>query len=250
MTKTPSWRAARRSGAAFGKRPPIQTGMPPGRAGVGRNCTPRAVACGPSWCTGSPDSRPRSTARPSSSSRGPHPRVDLLAEAGQLTHPAVVAEPEAEHQPTAGEPVERDRLAGQHLRSAARQGRHHRADLQPLRGEGDRGQADPGVGDRAHRLGVEQVVPDEEAVPARCLGVAGQVGEHGGLGEHVERRDEQAAAGGAGRRHGRQSVPGRRRAAAGLSPRRAGPRRRAPRRLRAPGPGAAARAGTAGPAAR
>ena len=59
---------------------------------------------------------------------------------------------------------------------------------------GRRGQRDPRVGHLADRRAPVHVVPDEEAVPARLLGLGGQPDDHGGVGELVEQGQPQRGA--------------------------------------------------------
>ena len=121
-----------------------------------------------------------------------HPGVRLVAERAELPHP-VVAEPEAQHEAATGQDGQAGGLAGQHLRPAARQRGDHRPEQQPLGAQGDRRAARPRVGDRGHPVAVQQVVPDEEAVPAGRLGLGGEVADDPGVGEGVEGGDEEAA---------------------------------------------------------
>ena len=111
---------------------------------------------------------------------GAHARVRVLAEGAELLLRAG-AEPGAEHQPAAGEQVDRGRLTRQQPGAAAGQRQDHHADADPLGDAGHRRQHHPGVHHRRLVL-VGQVVPDEEAVPAGLLGLAGQGDQQVGVG--------------------------------------------------------------------
>ena len=87
-----------------------------------------------------------------------------------------VAEADAEHGPPLGEVVEGDDLLGQHPRAAAGHGRDEGAEAQAAGVGGHRAEQHPRVVHREELLAVEvEVVPDEQAVPARGLGLPGQL---------------------------------------------------------------------------
>ena len=132
MTKYPSNLAARRCGALLGHRPPIQIGIPPGRVAGGRNVTPAARWCGAVVVDLLPGQQPGQHLEALVEHRGADLGLDRLAERRQLAAvtvaaAAVVAQAEAEDQAAAGEPVERGRLARQHLGAAPGQRRDHRS---------------------------------------------------------------------------------------------------------------------------
>ena len=68
--------------------------------------------------------------------------------------------------------VSRASFAGRRRATAVTSG----AEPDPLGRRRDRGEGDPGIAGRRHRLVPPQVVPDEEAVPAGLLGGDGEVG--------------------------------------------------------------------------
>ena len=104
---------------------------------------------------------------------GPFLSVPGLTERGEL--PGVRAKPGAEHQPPAGQVVQRHRLPGHLAHPAA--GQHVDQDAQPDPGgpRGDRGDHHDRIGDGPLRVGPQLVVPDEEAVPAVFFGRHGQL---------------------------------------------------------------------------
>jgi hypothetical protein len=76
------------------------------------------------------------------------------------------------------------------LDSAPRQGCHQRSDPETLGAAGDRGEGDPRVRDGLDRRSVDDVVPEEEAVPAALLRTLGELGDRCRIHELVEGRDE------------------------------------------------------------
>jgi hypothetical protein len=101
----------------------------------------------------------------------PRLHVALLAEArGVELAAAIRPRADAEHQPAAAEPVERDGLPRQLMRTPARERRHQRASDKPLGVRGDRRHQDPRVGEPSDGRTVVDVVPEEEPVPAARLG--------------------------------------------------------------------------------
>jgi hypothetical protein len=82
---------------------------------------------------------------------GPPSVVTLVARAGEFAAEPVAAQPDAEHQPTAAEPVQRHGLPRDLGRPPARQRRDHRAEQQPFGHRGRRGERDPRVGHRPDR---------------------------------------------------------------------------------------------------
>ena len=71
------------------------------------------------------------------------------------------------------------------------QGGHHRADVHSARGLSDRPEQDPRIGHR-HAVIDDDVVPDEEPVPARLLGDDRKVDQQPGLRVRSEVREVEA----------------------------------------------------------
>ena len=103
----------------------------------------------------------------------PHPGVGGLAEGGELGLGAEPRPAPKTRRPLA-EPVERGGLAGDLPRAPAGERADEHPEPDPLGGRGGGGDRNPRVGDRGLGLVVGEVVPDEAAVPARGLGVAGR----------------------------------------------------------------------------
>ena len=196
---TPSspWRAARRGPALRSALPATHTGQ------RGRCVHAMVVRRPPAAATGSPV-RAVSRSGSSASSRSARARVvgQRLVERRVLAV-AVVAQAQPEDRASAGQPVQRRRVLGDDLPAPARQRRHERPEPHALRRGRDRGERDPRVGERLAGV-VEQVVPDEDAVPARRLGVRRERGDRGRVGELLGQRDREAPA---QRRH-RRTVAG------------------------------------------
>ena len=188
MTKKPSCLAARRTGALLPNLPcqPDRHGRCWAEADVADGVVGSAVVNRPAGQQAGEDLEPL-VEHPA-----PHPRVRLVPERAELPHP-VVAQPQAEHEPATREHRQARGLPGQNLRAAPRQRGHHRTEQQLLGPHRDRRAADPHVGDGGDSLAVLQVVPDEEAVPAGRLGGGSQVPDHPGVGQGIERGDEQPA---------------------------------------------------------
>src|SRR5204863_7685628 len=102
-------------------------------------------------------------------------RVRLLPEAAEVARIVRAAQPDAQDQPATGQVVEGHRLARQLPGAAAGQRGDGRADADSGGGERDRRQRDPGVVGREAGLVVGDVVLEEETIPARILGDAGQL---------------------------------------------------------------------------
>jgi hypothetical protein len=122
---------------------------------------------------------------------GEDDRVGRLAEAAVLVVYGT-AQTGAEHDPPVAERVERRDLTGEVLRAAPWHRRDQRSDRDPRRGESGGGQQHPRVAERlagAQRLVVHDVVPDEEAVPARLLDGDREPCHQLGVGEVAEVRD-------------------------------------------------------------
>src|SRR5438067_9097382 len=81
--------------------------------------------------------------------------------------------------------VDRHDFAGQLVRPAAGEWRHHRADPHPFSGQRDGGEGDPWV--RNRHGAKEQVVPDEEAVPTRRFSIGSQGRQDTGIVKVCER---------------------------------------------------------------
>jgi hypothetical protein len=121
--------------------------------------------------------------------RGADPGAGLVAEVAEV-HVGRLAEAHTEHGTPTGQVVEGDQVLGDHPRSPSRERRDHRAQQHPLGDLGDRPEQHPRVVHVLHVVPAE-VVPEEEAVPARGLGRAGQVDHDGRV---RERRDAQQVA--------------------------------------------------------
>jgi len=124
-----------------------------------------------------------------------HPGVALFAEPGELLAEPVAAEADAEREPAAAEAVERRGLAGELGGAAAGDRADHRPEAHLRGGGGDRGQGDPGVGRRGHRFAPAEVVPAEDAVPARFFGLSGETGDEPRVGRGVEEREPERVPG-------------------------------------------------------
>ena len=120
-------------------------------------------------------------------------RVARVAERRELAV-AVAADADAEHEPAAAQAVERHRLARELRDPAPRRRGDERADAHALGRAGDRGHRDPRVRELAGVL-VDEVVPDEEAVPAPRLGGLGEPREPARVGELPEGGNEDRAPG-------------------------------------------------------
>jgi hypothetical protein len=106
--------------------------------------------------------------------------VGLLADVLPLEGKGAGAD--AEGEPAAAEPVEGGGLPGDDHGTTAGERRHESAEPDRRRRAGRRGERDPRVddGDRTRSEG-EEVVPEEEAVPARPFGGHRPVGDHSGV---------------------------------------------------------------------
>ena len=120
-------------------------------------------------------------------------RIGRVAERRELAV-AVAADADAEHEPAAAEAVERDRLARELGDPPPRRRGHQRADAHALGRARDRGHRDPRVGELAG-VHVDEVVPEEEAVPAAGLGRLGEPREPARVSELPEGGDEDRAPG-------------------------------------------------------
>ena len=120
--------------------------------------------------------------------RGDLPRIGALAERAELVRQRSAQAHPQDH-PAAGEPVQGRHLPGQLRHPPPRDRRDHRAQPDRPRRERGGGQQHPRIGDLpAPRFRVGDVIPDEQAVPARVLGEPGQVGDDAGVGEVAEVR--------------------------------------------------------------
>jgi hypothetical protein len=117
--------------------------------------------------------------------------VGLLPEGGELAAEAVAAQPDAEHEPPAGEPVQGDGLAGHLRRPAPGQRRDHRAEHDRAGGGGHRREDDPRIRHLADGRVPVDVVPHEDAVPAGLLRLRRDPGGHERIGELVEQRQPE-----------------------------------------------------------
>jgi hypothetical protein len=116
------------------------------------------------------------------------PRIGGLAEGAELVRQRSAQAHPQDH-PAAGEPVQGRHLPGQLRHPPPRDRRDHRAQPDRLCRERGGGQQYPRIGDVPQpRFRVGDVVPDEQAVPARVLGAPGQVGDDAGVGEVAEVR--------------------------------------------------------------
>ncbi len=120
------------------------------------------------------------------------PLVQALGEhlgVGRVTEAAVlavdgVAEPGTQDHAAAGQAVQGGHLPGQLGRPPPGHGRDRGAQPDPAGGQGRGSEQDPGIGDfPAQVLLPDNVIPDEQRVPAGLLGPAGH------LGEDLRRRD-------------------------------------------------------------
>jgi hypothetical protein len=109
---------------------------------------------------------------------------------------AAAANPRTDRQPSLREMIQRHRLARQLPRAPPSEGCHQRAQPNPLRLYRNRRQADPWVSDRrVPRIGVgKQVIPQEDAIPAGRLGLAGKLGHDLDLAKRAEVRNVQGVA--------------------------------------------------------
>jgi hypothetical protein len=101
------------------------------------------------------------------------------------------ADPDAEDQPAATQPVQARRLPGQLPRPPPRYRRDHGAELDPRGAGGDHGQDEPGIDDRRPVAAVREhdVVPQEEPVETRFLGGDAKLDQPGGLLAEIGHRD-------------------------------------------------------------
>ena len=104
---------------------------------------------------------------------GAHPGVGGLTERRELGGQR--PEPGADDEPARGQHVQGGGFARHLRRPPPRQRVHHDRDPDPLGPGADRADHDGGIGDVAFRVIPEQMVPEEEAVPARLLGGHRQV---------------------------------------------------------------------------
>jgi len=82
-------------------------------------------------------------------------------------------------------------------------GRNHRSQPDPPRRERSRGQQHPRVANLTQQpLLIGHVIPDEQPVPACCLGTLGEIGDCPRVGEIAEVRDIDGEA------HGAMLAPG------------------------------------------
>ncbi len=174
--KSPSQRTARRRGRRWGQRAATQMGI----LGL---CTGRG--------SNSPAQNSVRRASPRSS-RCARARVDDLAEPFELVVPAA-AEPDTENQAPLAQVIEGDRLARELVHAPPGEWRDEGSEPDALGVRGDRAQRDPRVGDGADRRSVEDVIPQEHAVPALLLGVHRQSEEHFRIGQLVEWRQVEPA---------------------------------------------------------
>ena len=126
----------------------------------------------------------------------------LAAERAELA-PEVDAEPDTEHEATATQVVERHGLARHLPRPPARERRDQRADPHAVGRDRDRGEREPRVDERDVFF-EEEVVPHEEPVPTRLLGLAREIEQQVDVTEGSERREVQRVLhtrGGVARRH-------------------------------------------------
>ena len=120
--------------------------------------------------------------------RGDLFRIGALAEGAELVLQRSAQAHPQDH-PAAGEPVQGRHLPGQLGHPPPRDRRDHRAQPDRPRRERGGGQQHPRIGDLPEpRFGVGDVIPDEQAVPARVLGAPRQVGDDAGVGEVAEVR--------------------------------------------------------------
>jgi len=80
--------------------------------------------------------------------------------------------------------VQGDGFASHLVHAPARQWRDHGTEADALGARSDRRHHDPGVGGRAASTG-DEVVPQEEAVPAGSFGLDGQIQQQAGVAEHA-----------------------------------------------------------------
>ena len=135
---------------------------------------------------GPPTAR-ESAARPSSSSFQRRSRSKLSPNSSNSWRLPPMPAPSTARPPKL---VERRHLDGEHLRPAARHGRHAGAEQQPLRPGGDGAERDPGI-DRRPVPDPRQVIPEEQRLPARLLGLLREPHDVLGLREGADvGRDE------------------------------------------------------------
>jgi hypothetical protein len=108
---------------------------------------------------------PGQTAQPLVEPAGAFPGIDHLAVGLKLSGVAA-AKADAQDQPPAAEEIERHGLPGHLLHPAARQRRDHRSEPDPLGPRGDRAERHPGVGHGLDRRPIDDVIPEEQPVPA------------------------------------------------------------------------------------
>lgn len=99
------------------------------------------------------------------------------------------AEPDAENQASLAQVIEGDRLACDLVHTPPGEWRDEGSESEAFGVRRDRAQRHPRVGDRSDRWSVEDVIPQEHAVPAVLLGMHGQSDEHFRIGQVVERRE-------------------------------------------------------------
>jgi hypothetical protein len=127
-----------------------------------------------------------------------HPRavavVELLAGDRVLAGKTVAAEADAQRESAVAQPVEGRGLARDLGGTTPGERGDHRAEPDALGRAGDRGKRDLRVGHADDGLAPAHLVPHEDPVPARLLGLGAQAGDERWVGERVERRDVEAQA--------------------------------------------------------
>jgi hypothetical protein len=92
---------------------------------------------------------------------------------------------------TAREQIDRGHLLCQQSRSAPRNRSHEHSDPHPARHSRDRGKDTPRFHGASPRFVVEEVIPDEEAIPTGCFGGTGEINQQARIGEVTHIRDTQ-----------------------------------------------------------
>ncbi len=108
-------------------------------------------------------------------------RLGILSEPCELVVGSAETDPEPE--PTARQQIERHRLTCHDRHAPSCEGRHHRADHDSFGRRGDRCERHPRVDHRLPGPAADDVIPQEEPVPAGNLGLGGESCQLDRIGE-------------------------------------------------------------------
>jgi len=100
-------------------------------------------------------------------------------------------EPCSEDTTTEREQIDRGHLLCQQSGSAPRNRSHEHADPHPARHSRDRGKDTPRFHGASPWTVVEEVIPDEEAIPTGCFGGTGEINQQARVGEVTHIRNTQ-----------------------------------------------------------